>query len=185
MFDFLNLRQGIQANVDRLRGMKHRLLFHNTFTAELWRDGKLIFRTQGHNDIVTEGKNHILDVCFGNSSPVTQVDPWYIGIINNTPTPTLLAADTLASHTGWAELVAGTDYTGNRQAWTDANATGGAKGTDTVSTFPILTTKTAYGILICSAASGTSGTLWATGAFDEAIPLSNGDNLKINYSLSF
>lgn len=156
--------------------------FHNLFWAELWRGDELIMRTGGLNGVVTEGRNYMLNCMFGAGTPVSQVDPWYIGLINNSPTPSLSASDTLASHASWTEL---TDYTGNRQFWTDADAASGSKGTTTVSTFPMLGTYNVYGIMVCSVASGTSGVLWATGAFDSVIPVLNGDNLKVGYSVGF
>lgn len=152
-------------------------------------NGLVVARREIHNLITTAGKNHALDVVFGNASPVAQVDPWYFGLINNTPSPVLLAADTLASHTGWAELEPGTDYTGNRQEWDDADAASGAKATTSVATFPILTSKTVYGAFLASVASGTSGILMSEGAFtvsDVAVPLPvvNGQDLKVSVSFS-
>lgn len=155
------------------------MVFNNPFWAELWRGNKLIMRTGGLNGIVTEGRNYMLNCMFGAGTPVSQVDPWYIGLINNSPTPSLSASDTLASHSGWSEI------TGTRQSWTDADAASGSKGTTTVSTFPMLGTYNVYGIMVCSVASGTSGVLWATGAFDSVIPVLNGDNLKVGYSVGF
>lgn len=148
------------------------------FVADLVRNGKVIGTFKGHNDVTTAGKNHILETQFSGGTPVTT---WYIGLINDDPTPVLLAADTLASHTGWAELTPGTDYTGNRLAWVEASASAGSKGTTSATAFPMLTTKTVHGILISSVASGTSGTLWATGAFDSPIDVINGDTLNVSY----
>jgi hypothetical protein len=161
------------------------LKFNNKIWAEVWRSGQLVFRAEGHNGVTTVGKNYMLDCMFGAAVPVAQVDPWYIGLINNNPSPTLLAADTLASHTGWTEMVPTTAYTGNRQAWTDADAASGSKGTTTVCTFPILGTYTIYGICVVSVATGTSGVLWATGAFDTTIPVINGDSFKVGYSIGY
>lgn len=162
--------------------MQQKFKLNGLFTARQYRDSKLIRVIEGHNGFTTEGQNHLLDVVFGNSSPVTQVDPWYIGLINNSPAPTLVAGDTLASHSGWSET---TDYTGNRQAWVDANASSGSKASSSVATFPMTGTVTVYGIFICSVATGTSGTLWSTGAFDSTISLINGDDLKVSYTLGF
>jgi hypothetical protein len=156
------------------------ITFRNPFTARHYREGKLINVGHGWNDVTVVGKNHMLDVTFGNSSPVTQVSPWYIGLVNNTPTPVFNEADTLASHSGWSEL---TGYTGNRQAWVDANASAKVKGTTSASVFPITATATINGLLIASVASGTSGVLWATGSFDTTFDVINGDTFNVTYGI--
>jgi hypothetical protein len=178
----LNYRERIQANVARKTGGGEFLNPIGTFVAEHYRNGKLLDVYKGKNAITTAGKNNILDVQFGAASPLTQTATWYIGLINNTPTPTLLVADTLASHTGWTEF---TSYTGNRKAWDDADAASGTKGTTSVSTFTLSAAATIYGIFICSASTGTSGILWSEGAFASPITLAISDDLKVSYSIGF
>lgn len=165
--------------MERLRGA-------GIITAEQWRKGRCIKWTKGHNDFTYGGMNHMLDCVFGISGtvPETQYDPWYIGLINNTPTPTLLIGDTLASHSGWSEIPVTTGYTGNRKEWNDEDAADGVKTITTVSTFALLVAYVVYGIFVCSAASGTSGILWSTGAFDDPISLAIGDDLKVTYELT-
>lgn len=197
MIDFMKARQIIGAMIERggqliqpqghrQRGLCSEISFSNPFTGVLVRrmGVKMTPRTvwvgRGFNGITVVGKNSILDTFFGAASPVTQVSPWYIGLINNTPTPTLSENDTMASHAGWSEW---TSYTGNRQAWTDADAASKIKGTTTVSTFPITANGTIYGILVCAAATGTSNVLWATGGFDTTAPVLIGDDLKITYGV--
>jgi hypothetical protein len=152
------------------------------------RNGQILRRGRSHNGITTAGFNYMLDCMFGAAVPVSQLDPWYIGLINNTPSPTLLATDTLVSHSGWVELVPGTAYTGNRQTWADADAALSAKSSSSVATFPIIATVSAYGMLLCSEdAQGDDDAddiLWATGAFDAVLDLINGDDLKVSYGLS-
>lgn len=164
---------------------KSRLNHIGKFTAHLWRNGKLYQKCVGFNGITTEGKNHLLDVVFGNATPVTQVNPWYIGLVDNSGFSAFLDADTLPSHTGWSELVPSTDYTGNRQTWVDANASAGSKTSSSSATFPILTTKTVKGILLAAVATGTAGVLMATGAFDATIDVINGDSLKVDYTIEY
>jgi hypothetical protein len=147
---------------------------------ELIRDGKVIKSMESKNLFTILGRNHILDVVFGNSSPVTQVNPWYIGLIDNDPVPTPHPADTLASHTGWDEA---TGYTGNRKAWPDANADDGTKESSSVATFAMTDTAEIYGIFICAAASGTSGVLMSEGAFTDPIAVVNGDDFKVSYTI--
>lgn len=189
----LNIRQVVGGFIERagrrLRGRQtteHCIRFRNPFTAALVRrqgckmEPRIIQMVSGFNDVTVVGKNHLLDVVFGNSSPVTQIDPWYIGLVNDTPSPVFDEDDTLSSHAGWTEL---TDYSGSRKAWDDANASAKVKGTTTVSTFGINATVTVNGIFICSVSSGTSGILWATGSFDETVDAINGDDLKVTYGL--
>lgn len=169
---------------DFVRDLIHGIKFNNPFTAGLYRyikgEWRLHQMTQGFNDVTTEGKNTLWDTFFGKGTPLTQIDPWYIGLVNNSPAPTFAAADTLASHAGWSEF---TTYTGNRQAWIDADSASGIKGTTTVSTFPITTGGVVNGILVASIASGTGGKLWATGSFDETVTVIISDSLKITYGV--
>lgn len=176
----LALKQMIGARLSRSRQIEHGLEWSNPFSAELVRGGKVIASAKGYNGITVVGKNHLLDVVFGKATPVTQVNPWYIGLINQSPTPVLVEGDTLASHSGWVEF---TGYSGNRQPWDDTDAANKVKGTSTVSTFTINATGTIYGILICAVATGTSGVLWATGGFDSALSVVNTDELKVTYGL--
>jgi len=130
------------------------------------------------NSVVTVGKNSILDVQFGAA---TQISTWYFGLINNTPTPTLLDADTLASHTGWTEW---TGYAGNRKEWVDAAAASGSKGTSSLASFTINASGTLFGAFLASVDSGTSGTLWAHTEFPDPVPVINADVIKLNYTIS-
>lgn len=182
MFDNLMSDMVVGADVISRRRRQSVLKPKGTFYGQLIRDGKIILEINGHNDITTVGKNHLLDVVFSGG---TAVATWYIGLIDNLGYAQLLAADTLANHTGWSELVPGTDYTGNRQAWVEGAAASGSKTSTSDATFPILTTKTIYGILLASAASGTSGTLMATGAFDATINVQNGDSFKVGYTITY
>jgi hypothetical protein len=198
MKDTLNIRQIIGRQLVRagqvILGEKDpysltnvsEITFRNPFTAiHIGRRGvkmtpRVLNVVRGWNDVTIVGKNHLLDVVFGNSSPVTQVNPWYIGLINNTPTPTLSENDTLSSHSGWSEF---TSYSGNRKAWDDANASSKIKGTTSVSTFTASGSGTIYGIFIASVSTGTSGILWATGAFDATVSLITSDDLKVSYGI--
>lgn len=152
------------------------------FVGELFRGGKLIGRFPGKNGVTIQGYNYMLDCMFGAATPVAQKDPWYIGLINNSPTPTLAAADLLSSHAGWAEF---TDYTGDRQAWVDADAANRIKGTTTVSEFTITGGGgSLYGIMVASHATSNAGTeiLWSTGAFDTVPTVVATDVLRVTYS---
>jgi len=152
------------------------------FTLELWRGKRLIKKARAENGITTEGKNHLLDVVFHGTAAVAT---WYIGLIDNSGFSSLLVGDTLASHTGWTEIVPGTGYTGNRQAWVEGAASGGSITSSSTATFPMLATYTVNGAFLCSVASGSTGTLITTGSFDNTIDVVSGDNLKVNYTISY
>lgn len=141
------------------------------------RDKKVIDEFDVLNGITNEGMNNLLDVAFGGD---TQIDPWYIGLISAT-TPTLNAADTLASHT-WTEI---TDYDeGARVEWADDAAAARAKTNSTPADFTINATVTVRGIFIASVSSGTSGILWSTALFGSNVSLLDDDILRCTYSLS-
>lgn len=168
------------------RGVASDIRFRNPFSAQLIRrmgvkmTPRVVQVVNGWNDVTIVGKNHLLDVTFGNSSPVTQVTPWYIGLVNNSPSPVFAEADTLASHAGWSEF---TSYTGNRKAWDDADAASKIKGSTTVSTFTMSAPGVINGIFIAAVDTGTSGVLWATGSFDELVTVIASDDLKVTYGI--
>jgi hypothetical protein len=70
----------------RQRTNTSELGFSNPFRADIIRrmgvkmTPRVVWSGFGYNGITVTGKNHLLDVTFGNSSPVTQVSPWYIGL---------------------------------------------------------------------------------------------------------
>ena len=182
MFDNLKADMYVGASVTQWHKRQGKLLHKGRFAGRVYRNNQLIQEVLGKNDITTEGKNHLLDVVYDGETANTH---WYIGLIDNASFAALLATDTLASHTGWTELIPGTAYTGNRQEWVKLAASAGSMVTDTDATFPMLQTKTAYGILVASVATGTSGVLMATGAFDATIALQNGDSFKISYTITY
>lgn len=151
---------------------------YGEYTVEHIRNGEVLSTQTKKNLIVDLGKDLILEVMFGGD---TQINPWYIGLINNSPLPVLDASDTLVSHPGWVEF---TDYTGNRQEWIDAAASGGSKGTTSSSTFSILGSGTVYGSFLCGAASGVAD-LWSEGAFTSAIAVVASDEIKVSYTISW
>lgn len=110
------------------------------------------------NLVTTAGLNDLLDKYLKGSSYTAA---FYVGLTDGTPTvdPT----DTLASHVGWVEV---TDYTGNRQALTLGTVSGGSvNNSASKASFSITGTATVGGAFVCTAASGTSGTLYGAGAF--------------------
>lgn len=142
------------------------------------KDGELLDTYEVPNGITDVGLNAILDVKFNTGSQITT---WYIGLMDNSGFTAVAAADTLASHSGWAETTA---YSGSRPAWTSGAASSRSVTNSSSVDFAINATKTIKGIFICSAASGTSGELWSTATFGSTVAVNNGDTLKVTYTVS-
>ena len=145
---------------------------------EHWRRDRMIDKFFVPNGICNGGIDDILGVYFDADS---QSANWYLGLINNSPTPTLAATDTLASHSGWSEF---TNYTGSRQEWAPDTPSSQSITNSVLVVFPITASATIHGFFCCSVATGTSGILWATAAFATAQAVLNGDNLKITYTVN-
>lgn len=133
------------------------------------------------NGIVDVGLNHILATQFNAGTPVTT---WYVALINNAGFSALAAADTMASHAGWAETSAYTE--GTRVEWTEGTPAARSITNGTALDFSINATVTVYGVFVTSVNTkgGSTGTLWATAAFSSPVSATNGDTLKVTYTVS-
>lgn len=130
------------------------------------------------NMATTAGLNMMLNVMFRGTTPSTS---WYVGLINNTPTPTLAAGDTMSSHAGWSEA---TSFLSNstRPAWAPGAASAGLLSA-AAAAHTFNNTGTVYGIFIAdnNTKGGTSGNLWATAPLDSPLAVVNTDTLTITY----
>ncbi len=145
------------------------------------KDGDLIGVYDINNGIVDVGMVALLDSFFRNQ---TQPAAWYIGIIDNSGYTALANADTMSSHAGWNEF---TTYSqGTRPAWTTVAAASRAISNTTTTDFSITGSGTLKGIFITSNSTkaGTTGTLWSTATFASNVAVSNGDTLKITYTVN-
>jgi hypothetical protein len=112
---------------------------------------------------------------------------WYIGLYGAGASNTPAATDTLASHAGWTEV---NPYSGNRPAVTFVAATNANPSVVTNSASPaafsINATQVVGGAFLCSAASGTSGTLFSAADFQSPGDRSvvSGDTLNVTYTFS-
>lgn len=159
------------------------LRFRNPITMEHFRKGKFLKRYRTFNDITNVGKNYILNVMFNGGTQIAN-NSWFVGLISNTSYTALAAADTMSSHSGWTEF---TSYSqSNRVAWGSQTATSQSTSNTTPATFDITGSGTVKGVFITSNStiSGTTGTLWATALFGADVPVTNGDQLKITYTVS-
>jgi hypothetical protein len=140
---------------------------------------KLKWRDSFKNIVVNTGLNILLDSTFktGVTSPT-----WYVGLKG---TGSMIAGDTMASHSGWAEIVPYSDST--RPAFTPGSISGGAvDNSASKATFNINTGSTVYGCFLAnnSTKSGTTGTLYGGGDFGSSRAVSNGDTLNITITLT-
>lgn len=140
-------------------------------------DGSIRWKNIAHNLITNAGLDHILDVVLHGS---TQITTWYVGL-KNTGNPA--AGDTLSSHGGWTENA---EYTGTRPEYVEAaSSSQSITNSANKASFAITSdSQSIYGAFICSAASGTTGTLLCVANFSSAKSADNGDTLEVTYTIS-
>lgn len=143
-------------------------------------DPVMVWEDESENLVVTTGRNALLDNTFNSPASATT---WYCGLVNNAGFTAYAAADTLASHSGWAEAA---QYTGNRPAWTKngAASAGAMSNSSSKASFAVNDTVTIRGAFLASVATGTSGTLYGVGDFSSARSVESGDTLTLQADLS-
>jgi hypothetical protein len=139
-------------------------------------NGNLKWVDKIENLVVNAGLNHILSVVLAAG---TQVTSWFVGLMD--ASPTVAAADTMSSHSGWTEA---DDYSeSNRQAFTPGSvASQSVDNSASRATFSINASVTVGGAFLTSSntKNGTSGTLFAGGAFSGGNrALISGDTLRV------
>lgn len=167
--------------LERQRSLKADPAFKGLWSIELWRDGKCIHKEDAPNGVTNVGKNSILGVQFHAD---TQITAWYLGLIDASGYSALAAGDTMSSHAGWTELTGYSQAT--RPQWSPDAAASQAITNSTLVQFDINATGTLKGGFLVSNSTkgGTTGTLWGTALFSGDIPVSNGDILKVTYTVS-
>lgn len=141
------------------------------------------------------GKELMLNTLLSTSGTYTTVGP-FLGLIDG-PTPTFLAADTMASHAGWTEFtnytVGGSPVRGTA-VFAAASSSGLSPANITSTTASAITyTITGGGGTVsgCFLVTGpgasstqgnTSGTLYSAGAFATAKITTAGDTVSVTYS---
>lgn len=138
---------------------------------------------QYKNLVVNQGKNDILGVYF-NDGTATASSSWFMGLIVDTGFTGIVAADTAASHAGWAEFTGYSQST--RPLWGQGSASGQAITNASPVTFSITSSGNLKGgfIITNSTIGGSSGKLWAAALFTSPVPVTNGDQMKATYNLS-
>lgn len=147
------------------------------------KDGNLKWEDSCHNLVVNVGLQDMNTKYFKG---VTYSAAWYIGLINNSPSPSYAAGDTLASPS-WTETTA---YSGNRKAVTFGTATTANPSVISNSASPAVftmnNTVTVAGAFLCNVDTGTSGILFSASTFQApgARSVVNGDILNVTYQFS-
>jgi hypothetical protein len=183
MIDIFQPGQLAVANLVRARGLADSLKCRNPVNLEHWRAGKLIGMYATLNDITNEGKNTIFDVMFNNATQIAN-NSWFIGLISLASYSALAATDVMSSHAGWTEFTTYSQST--RVAWGSGASSGQSTTNASPAQFDITGSGTVKGVFITSNStkSGTTGKLWATALFGADVPVTNGDQLKITYTVS-
>lgn len=134
---------------------------------------------RGPNGNTTVGLTAMLDSFLRNQ---TQPATWYIGLVDNSGFTAFSPSDTSASHGGWTENQNYDEAT--RVAWSPNAAAAAAITNTTTSDFTISATVAIKGgfLISVSTKGGTTGTLYATGAFGSVQSLVDNDVLKASYS---
>jgi len=153
------------------------------FQVEHVRDGVVIQKQEFKNDITNIGKNTLFDVMFSDGTQIA-ASSWFIGLISNSGYSALAAADTMSSHSGWNEATGYSQST--RVAWGPGDPASQSITNASPATFDANATATIKGIFVTSNStkSGTTGILWATALFTADVPVVNGDQLRVTYTVS-
>ena len=182
----------VSGTIERFSGFGEGAAGGGTFIFEARdKDGNIKWTAEAKNLTTNQGRQDMNAKYFLGSSYTAA---WFIGLVNNTPTPSYAVADTMASHAGWVET---TDYSGTDRATADfgtattadpsviANtvASGG-----TVASFSITGTVTIDGAFLTATEdnSTNTGVLFSVAAFESPGDRSvvNGDTLNVTYQFS-
>lgn len=182
--DNLNFVQQAGATVSKGREAQDEFKPKGKYFIELVdKDGNVKHREEVKNDITNQGKNDLFDIMFHDGTQIAS-SSWFIGLISNSGYSALAAGDTMASHAGWTELTGYSQAT--RVAWGPGASASQVITNASPATFDINASGTAKGVFITSNSTkgGTTGRLWSTALFTADVPVSNGDQLRVTYSLS-
>ena len=182
----------VSGAIERFSGFGEGAAGGGTFIFEARdKDGNIKWTAEAKNLTTNQGRQDMNAKYFLGSSYTAA---WFIGLVNNTPTPSYAVADTMASHAGWVET---TDYSGTDRATADFGtattadpsvisnsvASGG-----TVATFGITGTVTIDGAFLTATQdnSTNTGVLFSVAAFESPGDRSvvNGDTLNVTYQFS-
>ena len=156
--------------------MKINIEMENHYVVEAHRNGELLWVDEYDNIVVDVGCNDVLDKYFKGS---TYTAAHYVGLIAESPT--IVAGDTMASHSGWTEVTAYSE--GARQTLTMGTvAAKSASNTLSKAVFTINSDSTVVAgafVATNSTKGGTTGTLYGAGTFTAPRTLQSGDTLSV------
>lgn len=152
------------------------------------KNGKIKWRDHIDNAIVNQGLNRILDTMFFAKTQILAAS-WHIGLIDNSPAPSLDAGDTHAVHAGWSEAVGYSEDP--RPVWGHGAAAVQIMTNAAAVVFSITGTATIFGLFVASVSAkgstsgGANDIIWATGAFSQGNKsVVSGDTLNITYTIT-
>lgn len=142
-------------------------------------DGTLAWEEEIHNLVPNSALNDILSVYLAAG---TQKTAWFLGLIDNSAFSAIASTDTIASHPGWTENQAYAESV--RQTWTPGAVSGQSVTNPTAATFTMNATANIKGAFLVSDSTkgGTTGQLWAAGAFSTVQALTNTQTCKVTYT---
>lgn len=146
------------------------------------RYGKLKWKEEYNNLVVTAGLNKLLDATFktGLAAPA-----WYVGLVDNDGFSEYVAGDTMSSHSGWSACSPYSNAT--RPAFTPGTISGGSvDNSGSKAVFNINASDTIRGAFLCDddTVDGSSGTLYGAGDFSAARAVQDGDTLNVQVTLT-
>lgn len=151
------------------------------------KEGNLKWEDWAHNLVVNQGLKDMNDKYFSGSGYTAT---WYLGLIDASPTPSYVAGDTAALHSGWSETTAYSQA--NRPTATFGAATTAdpsvISNSGSPATFSMNGTVTVAGAFLISdnTKGGTSGVLFSEANFQSPGSRSvvSGDTLTVTYQFS-
>lgn len=140
--------------------------------------GNLKWTEDVRNTVVTAGKNFVGDTVFRGTSYTNAL---FMGLKG---TGAVAAADTMASHAGWAEEG---NYSGSNRKQLVFAAFAGGTGTSTAYAYAMTSTYTAAGMFITTGTviNGTVGTLYSAGDFAVTRTGGTGDTINVTPTVVF
>lgn len=185
MKDGLIFGDDVRAFVQRRPSLAQHLKLYGYVRAELWRPSwnhglRLVDVQEGFNLIVDAGINHILDTSLSGTA---QISSYFLGL-KDTGAPA--AADTMASHAGWATITPYSNVTD--PAWTEDNtgADEQVSNSGAPAAFNINATDEVFGAFLKdnNTKGGATGLLVAANNFAASLNVVNGDTLNVTYTIS-
>ena len=151
------------------------------------KDGNLKWSAESQNLVVNVGLQYMAGTAL---TSVSQITAWYIGLYGAGASNNPAAGDTMASHSGWTEIVPYSNATRVSATFATATTANPSVVTNSASpaTFNINATATVGGAFLTSgsAKSGTTGTLFSAADFSAPGDRSvvSGDIISVTYTFS-